>query len=161
MSYYLFVVNDVDYGNEILTAEEITHTLLANKIWAYTKSTFHLKKFTRGDNVLLYCAGRKRRYFIAKFTIVGAIESNAIEPKGKNEEILKKTFPLQSKIDDVKIWSNPMPIKDIIEELDFITDKKNWGLWFRKSVLALNKDAFDLILKRMQNHANEQKIPKR
>ena len=48
------------------------------------------------------------------------------------------------------IKSTPTPIKPLIEKLQFVTDKKQWGYKFRLGAFEISKMDFDLIAKAMQ-----------
>jgi len=55
-------------------------------------------------------------------------------------------FPIRIYISDIKLWSKRLPIGDVIAQLNFIKDKKNYGLYFRQSTRVIEEKDFLLIL---------------
>ena len=45
-----------------------------------------------------------------------------------------------------------VPIRPLIEQLEFITDKKHWGFKFRFGLFEINRHDFDLIYKSMKSN---------
>lgn len=142
--YYIFVLNDIEIGDNLIKAEEILDILLKNQVWAFSQNPPNIKKFKQDDRIIAYLAGKRRRYFVANFSIGSEIKSNNISIN----EPWCSLFPLSCSIKDICIWNESLPIQGIIRDLNFIKDKKNWGLFFRQSNKLINKEDFNLILRK-------------
>lgn len=70
---FIFIINDFDFGTHKLKAEDVLEVLLDKGHWLFTKNTPNLKKINAGDEVIVYMAGKNRRYFCVSFNI-GAAE---------------------------------------------------------------------------------------
>ncbi|PWI55182.1 EVE domain-containing protein [Sulfoacidibacillus thermotolerans] len=147
---YMFVLNDIDFGNVQLDAETIADTLLQKGMWLYTPTTPNIHRLHQGDKVLVYIAGRGRRFFYASFDVNGDIQANKTEPGNETEEILYKYFKLYTPIVNIEKWEPPVQIAPIKDQISFITDKKNWGLHFRQATKIIDDKDFDFICRSRQ-----------
>ncbi|HHU31924.1 MAG: EVE domain-containing protein [Zhaonellaceae bacterium] len=144
--YYLFIINDLSLGDRFFSGKEIADQLLANNHWVFTPTTPNIKKLNPKDKVIVYIAGKGNRYFYANFEITGEVKEHALKPSGELEEVLYNIFPLSCQIKVLKIWDKPIDIASVKEDLKFITDKKNYGLFFRQSTKLIGEDDYNLIV---------------
>ena len=116
----------------MFTGKEIADNLLENQHWVFTYTTPNIRKINAKDKVIIYIAGKGNRFFYANLEILDDIKEHNLTPSGKLQEVLYNIFPLSCQIKVLNIWSNPIDISDVKEDLNFITDKKNYGLFFRQ-----------------------------
>lgn len=140
---FIFVVNDLDLGSEKFSGEEIVNELLNREIWVYSSHTPNLKKITKGSKVIIYLAGKGNRAFIGSFEISGDIIEHKIEDRNN---ALLKIFKLSTPITNINWFKKRVPITDIKNSLDFIGDKKNYGLYFRQSTKVINSKDYNIII---------------
>ena len=141
--YYIFFINNIELGERLWTAEEIMKSLLENGKWAFSSGAANLKHFDEGDRVVVYLAGRGNRLFAADFTIASKPFEAKSEP---NDHEWLVMFPITIEIKNIKIWSKRLPIVEVLAQLNFIKDKKNYGLYFRQSTRVIEKKDFYIIL---------------
>jgi len=140
---YIFFINNIKLGERVWNAKEIMNFLLENNLWAFSFKTPNLKYFDEGDRVVIYLAGKGNRVFAADFTIA----SKPYEEKPKlNEPDWLTMFPIRIDIKSIKLWGEQLPIGDVLAQLDFIHDKKNYGVYFRQSTKFIEEKDFFLIL---------------
>ncbi|MFZ5596752.1 MAG: hypothetical protein ACOY31_07035 [Bacillota bacterium] len=142
---FIFIVNDISLGKNIISAPQVVNSLLDRSIWLFNPIAPKLKEIKENEKILVYIAGKGRRYFYADFEIAGQVqELTSIE----NLQIEKLTglFSLFCSIRDIKRWQKPLRIEDIKEELEFIVDQKNWGLFFRQSIKKISINDFNFII---------------
>ena len=132
MAYYIFIVNNIELEYQTYSGKEITDTLLNKNHWLFSYSSPNIKKIKPKDKVIIYVAGKGNRYFYASFEIKDEIKEHNLTPSNHIEKLLFSMFPLAAQIDKLHFWGKPVYIKDIKEDLEFITDKKNYGLFFRQ-----------------------------
>lgn len=141
--YCIFIINNFELGDSIYSAEEIKNYLLEKNIWAFSISAPNLKLFSEGDKVTVYLAGKGNRCFAADFTI-SSQPYNA--EKNAHDTDWLAMFPIRIKIQDINKWTKPVPVRDVIDKLDFIQDKKNYGLYFRQSTKIIKeKDYYTIV----------------
>lgn len=146
MNHLIFIVNELILEGKAVAGLDIAKELIANGQWRYSYSTPNLRRVQPGDMVIVYLAGKGFRCFISRFIIDGQI----IETEGLNNSpigpALSQNFPLACPIRNAEIWEKPLPISTIKENLRFISDKKNWGLFFRQSIKLILENDYNLII---------------
>lgn len=139
LMYYIFFINNIELERRVWTAEEIMNSLLDDSKWAFSIIAPNLKYMDKGDRVVVYLAGRGNRFFAANFII----DSKPYEVKpDTNEQDWLAMFPIRIDIRDIKLWTEKLYISDVIAQLDFIKDKKNYGLYFRQSTKVIEEKDF-------------------
>lgn len=146
---YLLIIGDLAIGSNVYKYEEIIDELFSKKEWIFgNKGIPKVKNFKDGDNVILYVSGIKKRFFYATFKFSGVAEKYQY-----NAEIDKPFFKFFGKkinIKDINLCSEKIYFKDLKDNLDFITDKKNYGLHLRQSVKQLSEKDYDFIMKKLK-----------
>lgn len=141
--YYIFFINNISVRESIYSAEEIKNYLLRHSFWAFSINAPNLKKLAEGDKVVVYLAGKGNRFFAADFTISSEpyrVEKDALDPEWL------PMFPFRVEIKNIKQWKEMLPISDAIDKLDFIQDKKNYGLHFRQSTKIIGEKDYQTIV---------------
>lgn len=144
----MFIVNDFDLGDKYLRAEDIIDSLLTKKIWVFTPYAPFIKYLGKGDKIILYLAGNKRKFFYGSFEIAGSIEECKFKPENPKESLIKDIFTLSCPIDQVDKWPKKVSMYEVLDKLRFIEDRKNWGLHIRQSARAICREDFDLLYER-------------
>ena len=141
--HYIFIVNDFPINDKIYTGQEIADTLLEKNCWIFAENAPNIKKMNPGDKVIVYVAGKGNRFFYANFEILEKIKEHKMCPSSEETEVLYAMFPLGCSIKVLSISSKPVKIADVKEQLNFITDKKNYGLFLRQSTKIISKKNYD------------------
>jgi len=141
--YYIFFINNIEFAEKVWNSEDVVNFLLESNIWVFSSYAPNLKYLSEGDRVVIYLAGKGKRFFAADFTI--ACKPYEVKPES-NEPDWLMMFPIRIDIINVKIWSKNLPIGDVIEQLGFIKDKKNYGLYFRQSTRVIEEKDFSTIV---------------
>lgn len=146
--YYLFVVNNYPLGYEEIKGKVIVDTLLKKNYWLFSNTAANIKRIKPTDEVIVYIAGKEGRYFYANIMITELIEDATLKPTNETEESLLKMFPLGCSIKVLNVWSKPLYISDVKHGLDFVTDKKNYGLFLRQSTKVIGKHDYEYIIEK-------------
>lgn len=141
----MFIVNNIDYVQPPLEVEEIVNILLEKKYWLFSKQTPKIKEIKVGDRVVVYIAGKGKRYFTASFTVSSKLKENKFNVNNEREQTLFSLFDYAIRIDSISLWRDRVYMKTIKDSLSFITDKKNYGLFLRQSVRVIPEKDFKLI----------------
>jgi hypothetical protein len=120
-----FVVNDLLFENNLILSKDIINFLLNRKIWLFNKTTPNVKYISPGDRVIVYVAGRKNKFFSAKFIIDSHLTPNQLDHDTPLEAMLSYNFELQCSIKNLVMWKKPLSIYDVKSYLNFINDPKN------------------------------------
>ena len=141
--YYIFFINNIELVERVWTAEEIMKSLLEENKWAFSAGAPNLKQLEKDDSVVVYLAGKGNRSFAADFTIASKPYEAKLEP---NEQDWLAMFPIRIEIKNIKLWTERLSIGNVIAQLEFIKDKKNYGLYFRQSIKVIEEKDFSVIL---------------
>lgn len=147
--YWIFILNDLSSSNTVILAQDIADYLLAKKVWQYTPTTPNMSKVKNGDRVLIYLAGKGRKYFYAVFDIQEQVKQmNPVSNEGVEwEEDFNRIFKFRSPIDKVEKFKQPILLDEALRnKLSFIGDKKNWGLYFRQGIRSLSEQDYQIIM---------------
>jgi predicted RNA-binding protein len=123
MKYWLCITTknnwDISEKNRILGFKEIRKNQVS-KIFPGDEGFVYVKHMSR-DTLRVSS-------IIAKFEITSELFYDEtpifIDPSGDSNEI----FPYRCKINILKIAQPPFSFKNLVPELDFISNKKRWGL---------------------------------
>ena len=148
---WIYILNDLVIGDVVMPAQDIADYLISKKVWQYSSFAPNVRKIEKGDIALIYLAGRGKRCFYAVFEIQEQIRQGlGLSIQGQAwEENFKKIFSLGSTICEIKIFTQPVILnEELRNELSFIGDKKNWGLYFRQAIRTLPESDYQRIMER-------------
>ncbi|NLJ80659.1 MAG: hypothetical protein GX335_06525 [Firmicutes bacterium] len=142
--YFMVIINNIEFENEVLTAPKIAYSLLDQGIWLFSSHTAKVKTLEAGDKIVIYAAGRGNRFFLGSFALKTKPEPSECGPAGL--ERLVKLFALRSEIKEISRWAEPKPMADLLENLSFIKDKRNYGLYLRQGLRVLSEEDYQVIV---------------
>jgi hypothetical protein len=140
--YCIITINDLQVGDKLYQSQCIMDYLLKKDLWAFSPGAPCLKRLQVEDKILIYLAGKGRRCFAATFTISKAPFQLSLTNK---EPEWLSYFPTAVQIGDKYLWNRWLPIDEIINDIDFIKDKRNYGLYFRQSIKVITEKDFLII----------------
>lgn len=106
--------------------------------------------------MLVYAAGKGNQCFVASFTVASKPEQWA-SPRAGLEDLMKY-FPIGCDIKEAALWKAPVPMVDVVNELGFIGDKKNHGLYLRQGAKLLTRKDVDVILSARDRQTKRKEI---
>lgn len=104
---------------------------ISMKKWPIYSRTSHRKKLKEGDRILFYLAGESRKKFAGSATIASDLE--------------KENDDFTVALSEIKKWGKQVPILSIIESLEFIRNKSNWGIYMQGGVVSLSDKDYNTI----------------
>lgn len=129
VNYWLFVL--VPFNDFNLMG---TERRLKEKKWPIGRTTHFRDSFEKGDRVVIYLAREGNMKFIGNFELQSSLISDP------NQDYVQ--------MGEVNTFKKPLPIKDMINKLSFIKNKKHWGLHVSSGVIRIPQTDYDLIIKR-------------
>jgi|AntRauTorckE6833_2_1112554.scaffolds.fasta_scaffold19144_3 predicted RNA-binding protein len=144
--YLINIINDLYIGGKNYDANKIKELLFNKKIWVFNSNTPFINKLKKGDKVILYLAGKGRRKFVAKYELSSSPKVIEEEIKHLFNNNFIDFFRYYIRIKNIEEFKNKINIVDIKEDLDFIKDKKNYGLFLRQSLKKLSKKDYNYIV---------------
>lgn len=141
-NYYCLGTSDSTTENAV---DILKRRLDEKKYPLYKKTPFH-KDVKKDDGVVFYVAGRKNKSqnFIG-YSLIKSVEipnETLIDPD-KNKYVLEKYLLFENII----LFKTPIHIKAIINQLEFIKNKNNFGVYLMGGVSKITEGDFNLIKK--------------
>lgn len=149
--YWIFVANDLPLSPvKTVAAEKIADVLLARGYWAFTEAAPLRTRLRPGDRVLIYLAGPGRRHFVARARIASSTQPVDAAKTRDLESLGLSIFPYAVLLGEIERFRVPVSIKPLIPRLNFISEKRNYGLHLRLPIIRIPQADFDLICSRAQ-----------
>jgi predicted RNA-binding protein len=99
------------------------------------------------DQIIFYIAGSSinRQTFVGNAMVekVNLTKNNFIV----DPDDVKKQISSIIDLKNINIFKKPVGVKELIEKLDFIKNKYNWGMFFHGGIREINQKDFELISK--------------
>ncbi|ABR53992.1 protein of unknown function DUF55 [Methanococcus vannielii SB] len=133
-----------------ITTEENWNIIKEKKIWGVSKKYQNtISKVNLGDYLIIYEMGKqgkepKPQYIRAIYEVVSEIKEDnkkLFESYSPNE-----TYPLRIKLKEVKIFEKPILFKELVPEMDFITNKKFWSGSLRRAMAQISEKDYEKIV---------------
>ena len=123
-SYYCLVTSDT----ETKFARDIINSRLKEKKYPLYKKTPFLNEIKKNDDVVFYLAGKgeNSQSFVAtaKILSIETIDNTAVIDPDNNNKIVIKYLNL----DNINFFEKKINIKSILDNLNFIKNKKHYGV---------------------------------
>lgn len=106
------------------------------EVWGVPESVNSIKRMKEGNLLVIYVKGRG---IGGIFSIdSGLMKENVDRFKGGD-------YPKRVRIEPKIIPDNFLDLKLLVEELEFIKNKKNWGAYLQTPIRAISKKDYELI----------------
>ena len=103
------------------------------KKWPIYSRTSHRKKLKEGDRIIFYLAGAPRKKFAGSAVIASDLE--------------KENDDFTVALSEIKKWSKQILISSLLESLEFIKNKSNWGVYMQGGVVHISDKDYHVITK--------------
>ena len=142
-SYYCLVTSDT----ETKFARDIINSRLKEKKYPLYKKTPFLNEIKKNDEVVFYLAGKgeNSQSFVAsaKILSIETIDNTAVIDPDNNNKIVLKYLNL----DNINFFEKKINIKSILDNLNFIKNKKHYGVTLVGGVSKIKYEDFKIINK--------------
>lgn len=149
---FCFISSDAE-----ITAYEKFELLTENKIWPIFRRTNHRPKLKPNSKIIFYIAGTKNfsQNFVgsAKIDKIKIIEDSTVIEESETINSISKTI-LKNKelhmiitLKEVLNFKNKVSVKHIMHELNFITKKSHYGIYFQSGVNIMDEIDYQTIIR--------------
>ena len=142
-SYYCLVTSDT----ETKFARDIINSRLKEKKYPLYKKTPFLNEIKKNDEVVFYLAGKgeNSQSFVAtaKILSIETIDNTTVIDPDNNNKIAIKYLNL----DNINFFEKKINIKSILDNLNFIKNKKHYGVTLVGGVSKIKYEDFKIINK--------------
>jgi len=144
--YFVFIVNEGQGVQGKLPARQIYERLMRLGVWGIGERTPYRKELRKGSRVVFYQAGKGGQRFIGTATI-----ASELRPMSDDRASARRTVgiePARYDLDlaDIDIWKDPKPVVDMIQRLEFISNKDHFGVHFQGGVKRISEEDYYTII---------------
>lgn len=145
--YFIFIAGDqMGIGNK-LSGEQIYQRLMKLKAWGIGERTPSRRDLQRGSKVVFYQAGHGGQRFLGTATIASALRKMSEERAAERRAIGIEPSAYDLDLTDIETWEEPKPIVDLIQHLEFVTNKEHFGVHFQGGVRRISETDYQTIVK--------------
>lgn len=150
VNQWIFVVIDHRTDDKIIKAIDVLKDRLKEKFWSLNKNAGNFNRIKKDDKVIFYIGGRDGQKFTGRCTLAGEPYPITLEQKKKIIGSPSSLFSHSVSLKNIKLWEEPLLVLDLKEELAFIKDKDLWRKYFRRSIIPLSDEDYNLIVSRAE-----------
>jgi predicted RNA-binding protein len=143
----------MNYWIYVTTSDNWTVTKKRNLLGVPERNKNAIVRVEKGDRCLVYVKQERVSGKVSGATIVGAYEIASevfheptkvfSTPQGTSE---KETFSLRMKMKPLSIFEKPIEFKPLVEKLEFIKNKNNYGPYLRgRALIQIGESDYKLI----------------
>ena len=140
MSYYCLISGDLSKE-----AFQAFRKRISEQRWPLYEKTKHINNIKINDLLIFYIGGKYSHcQSFAGEALVSKIEGLneiTIDPDSKNKIVKKYLF-----LKEIQTFKKPIKILDLIENLDFIKNKKYYGLSLLEGTAEISSKDYDTII---------------
>jgi hypothetical protein len=138
-AHYVFVVSTQmgDDGSDI-PASHIFDRLVRLSKWFLSQYTPFRDAYQPGDRVLFYLAGARHRFFAGHATIAGTPVPTAKAEAAALAELGLFGYDRSLPLTGLALFSRRHPMRELVDRLEFIKDKRNYGLNLRQGAIRVS-----------------------
>lgn len=147
--HYILIANSIEWSPHT-TGLVVAETLAKHSVWLASQYTPFRRDYKHGDRVLLYVAGPGARYLVGDAVVAGPVTGVTPADARLAEELGLDTFHERIPLDNVRLWEKPLLLKPLVGRLDFVKDKRNWGLNLRQAAARIPEHDYRVIMDEMR-----------
>jgi hypothetical protein len=138
VGFVLVAFGDLESGvNEVLSSSQVFEVLFAKHIWYLTRAS---RSIVPGTMLLFYenGVGVKGEALVKS---VDAVKNFVLQPS------LRSFFKVEVLLKTTRRFRNPVSLRPIVADLDFIANKIYWGHSVRNTPRLISRKDYDRILR--------------
>ncbi len=144
-NHYITVTSDqFNLDDQIISANQLLTRRIENGKFPLYSGTSHKDKINVGDICYMYAAGKKeyKHHVVGSFVVADVIQNGLTD---EFEDVLSSTPYKYLIMTKITRYIDPLYIKDLVNELEFIKNKSRWGVFFQGGVKKISlSDALKL-----------------
>ena len=137
--YFVFIVNDAQGVSQRLPARKIYDQLMKVRAWGIGERTPYRKDLRKGSRVVFYQAGKGGQRFIGTATIASALQPMSAKQAAECRALGIEPAKYDLDLSDVEVWKDSKSIVDMVQRLQFISNKDHYGVHFQGGVKRISE----------------------
>lgn len=148
--YYIFQTSTIEWS-PYTTADSIIKEFAAHQVWFLKERMPHIARMKTGDQVLFYVSGKGAMYFAWQSELAGSVCALDELETRLGLDLGLEEYELKVSLSKVQVWKSRVPIRPLIDELDFIKNKAYWSYNLRKAVVRIGEPDHVRVLSEFQH----------
>jgi len=144
--YFVFIVNDAQGVSQRLPARKIYDQLMKTCAWGIGERTPYRKDLRKGSRVVFYQAGKGGQRFIGTAAIASELRVMSVRRAAERRALGIEPAKYDLDLTDIKVWGETKPIVDMVQRLQFISNKDHYGVHFQGGVKRISEADFYTIV---------------
>jgi len=144
--YFVFVVNSQQGVTKKLSAKQIYTRLMKLKVWGINERTPYRRDLSEGSKVVFYQAGKGGQKFIGTATLASPLTKMNDTQATQRREVGIEPATYNIDVQDIQTWDKPKPVTDMIQRLEFISNKGHFGVHFQGGVKRIDEQDYYTIM---------------
>lgn len=146
MGFWIFVVKDHVHGKEVIPAGAIASERVKHGFWLVSSRIAAMKELAEGGSAIFFSTGSEGRLFIGE-----GVFSQPPMPITDEMRFHIKGYPSEKlthfiKLDMARLWTTPVKLEEVLENLSFIKNKLRWYGYFRGSVRKIPEQDYQYLV---------------
>jgi predicted RNA-binding protein len=144
--YFVFIVNDAQGVHGRMPAREIYEQLMQISAWGIGERTPCRKDLCKGSRVVFYQAGKGGQRFIGTATVASELRSMSTDRAAERRTVGIEPAKYDLDLADIDIWEETKPVVDMVQRLEFISNKDHYGIHFQGGVKHIDEADYYTII---------------
>ena len=137
--YFVFIVNDAQGVQGRMPARLIYEELMKIGGWGIGQRTPYRKDLRSGSRIVFYQAGKGGQCFIGTATMASELRPMDAERAAERRAVGIEPAKYDLDLLDIDVWKEPKPVADMVQRLEFISNKDHYGVHFQGGVKRLSE----------------------
>ena len=144
--YFVFIVNDAQGSHGRMQARQIYDELMQFAGWGIGQRTPYRKDLMKGSRIVFYQAGKGGQRFIGTATMASELRSMTADRATERRAVGIEPAKYDLDLTDIDIWKDTKPVSDMVQHLEFISNKDYYGVHFQGGVKRISEADFYTII---------------
>ena len=137
--YFVFIVNDAQGSNGRMQARQIYDELMKLTGWGIGKRTPYRKDLRSGSRIVFYQAGKGGQRFVGTATMASELRPMSADRATERRAVGIEPARYDLDLSEIDAWAEPKPVVDMVQRLEFISNKDYYGVHFQGGVKRISE----------------------
>jgi len=144
--YFVFIVNDAQGVRGRMPARQIYEELMKLAGWGIGERTPCRKDLMKRSRIVFYQAGKGGQRFIGTATMASELRPMTSDRAEERRAVGIEPAKYDLDLADIDIWKEPKPVSDMVQRLEFISNKDYYGVHFQGGVKRISEEDYYTII---------------
>jgi hypothetical protein len=139
MNYWIIVATVQKTEEGVFSPEEVFSTRMQDRFWGLGEKTSNRRHLRKGDKVVFYLGNPIVTYAGTATLASDSFQLTSQQAQQYSHGKQRYSSEYGILIEDIDLWQNPKPARDLVDDLNFIENKQYWGAYFQGGVRQVSE----------------------